>query len=315
MAQFDVIFGTGPLARSVMRALLQRGSRVKMVNRSGTRPADVPAEVEIVAGDAFSADFTRAATQGTTAVFQCAQPAYHQWVTHFPPLQATILEGAAASGAKLIVGENLYMYGDTGGAPMHEDLPYATQTRKGKVRAAMANALLEAHRAGRVRVAIARGSDFYGPGVLESGLGARTLVPLLRGKPAEVFGALDLPHTFTYINDFGEAMAILAEREDALGQVWHVPNPPTLTQRELLTLFFDEAGLPPKFTVMGRFKLMLGALFIPAAREAREMMYQFEKPFPVDSGKFARAFGDIATPHEKAVKETIAWYREFLRVH
>ncbi|MBZ0289128.1 MAG: NAD(P)H-binding protein, partial [Anaerolineae bacterium] len=168
MAQFDVIFGTGPLARSVMRALLKRGRPVKMVNRSGSRPADVPAEVEIVAGDAFRADFTRAVTQGATAVFQCAQPAYTQWATHFPALQAAILEGTAANAARLVVGENLYMYGDTGGAPLHEDLPYAAHTRKGKVRAAMANALLDAHRAGRARVVIARGADFYGPSVLAS---------------------------------------------------------------------------------------------------------------------------------------------------
>jgi len=58
------------------------------------------------------------------------------------------------------------MYGDTQGKPLSEELPYAANTRKGKVRAAMANSLLEAHRLGQVRVASARGADFYGPGVL-----------------------------------------------------------------------------------------------------------------------------------------------------
>ena len=311
--ELNVIFGTGPLAQATMRALLKRGKTVKMINRTGKRPSEVPANVEIIGGDAYSTDFTRSVTKGASVVCQCAQPEYHEWVTKFPPLQAAILEGAAASGAKLIVGENLYMYGDTNGQPIHEGLPYAAQTRKGKVRGEMANALLEAHRTGQVRVAMARGADFYGPGVLGSTLGDRTIIPLLQGKPAEVTGTLDLPHTYTYISDFGETLAVLGERDEALGEAWHVPNPPTLTQRELVSLFFKEAGLEPKFSVMGKFMMMIGGLFIPAAKETVEMLYEFEKPFIVSADKFIRAFGEIATPHETAVKETLAWYREHLK--
>jgi len=315
MSELHVIFGTGPLAQSVMRALQRRGKSIRMINRSGARAADIPASVEILAGDAYRTDFTRSATANAAVVYQCAQPEYHQWVTLFPPLQAAILEGAAANGAKLIVGENTYMYGDTGGQPLHEGLPYAATTRKGKVRAEMANSLLEAHRQGRVKVAMARGSDFYGPGVLASSLGERTLISLIQGKAAEATGSLDLPHTYTFINDFGEALAILGERDDALGQAWHVPNAETLTQRQLLTLFFQAAGLPPKFSVMGKFMLMLGGLFIPAAREMVEMAYEFEKPFLVDSSKFVRAFGNISTPYSSAVPETLNWYKKHSMPH
>ena len=63
MSENHVIFGSGPLAQAVQRALLRRGRTVKMVNRSGQRPAGVPAEVEIAAGDAYNLDFTRAVTQ------------------------------------------------------------------------------------------------------------------------------------------------------------------------------------------------------------------------------------------------------------
>lgn len=315
MSELNVIFGTGPLAQATMRALLKRGKSIKMINRSGKRLAEIPENVEIVAGDACSTDFTRSVTQGSSVVYQCAQPEYHKWITEFPPLQAAIMEGAATNGAKLIVGENLYMYGDTNGQPIHEGLPYAAQTRKGKVRAAMSNALWDAHRAGKVRVAVARGSDFYGPGVLGSALGERTLLPLLKGKPAEVTGALDVPHAFTYIYDFGEAMAILGEREEGLGQAWHVPNAPALTQRDFVSLFFLEAGLEPKFTVMKKFTLMLAGLFVPAAKEMVEMAYEFEKPFLVDASKFVKTFGDIATPYDRAVPATLDWYRQYLTTH
>lgn len=312
MTEQHVIFGTGPLAQATMRALLKRNQKIKMINRSGKRSAGIPAGVEIAAGDAYDSEFTREVTAGAAVVYQCAQPAYHEWTTKFPPLQAAILEGAAANGAKLIVGENTYMYGDTNGQPLHEGLPYDASTRKGKVRGMMSNALFEAHRAGKIRVATARGSDFFGEGVLGSALGERTFIPLLKGKPAEVTGKLDLPHTYTYISDFGEALAILGERDEALGQAWHVPNAPTLTQRQLITLFFKEAQLPPKFSQMGKLMLMLGGLFIPAAREMVEMAYEFEKPFIVDSSRFVQAFGNIATPYDTSIKATLAWYREFI---
>lgn len=306
--KFHLIFGTGPLGLSVMRELARRGEKVVMVNRSGKAPADAPSEVSVVAGDAYNPEITRQLCQGAGVVYQCAQPPYYEWEEKFPSLQASILEGAASAGAKFIVGDNLYMYGEVQGL-IHEGLPYAARTRKGRTRAAMAEAVLEAHRNGKVRAALGRGSDFYGPGVLDSTLGERAILPALQGKTASLVGRLDLPHTYTYIDDFGKALVILGEREEALGQVWHVPNPPTLTQRELMTIFFEEIGKPPKMSGVGRLMMSIGGLFIPEARESVEMMYEFEQPFVVDHSKFSRAFGDHATPHREAVRKTIAWYR------
>jgi nucleoside-diphosphate-sugar epimerase len=283
-----------------------------MVNRSGSRPADLPETIEVIPGDAYELAFTKHVTQGAEVVYQCAQPPYHQWVSDFPALQAAILEGTAANGAKLIVGENLYMYGDTNGQPIHENLPYAAQTRKGKVRAEMSEALLAAHRAGKVRVAMARGSDFFGPGVLGSALGERTILPALQGKAAEITGALDQPHSYTFIRDFGEAMAMLGERDESLGQAWHVPNAPALTQGKLIELFFQEMKKPVKVRRMGKLMMAFGGLFVPEAREMVEMMYEFEKPFVVDASKFIQAFSDIATPFQASIKTTVNWYRKHL---
>ena len=55
--------------------------------------------------------------------------------------------------------------------------------------------------------------------------------------------------------------------------------------------------------------MWIGGLFVPAARETVEMMYEFEKPFVVDHSKFAAAFGDISTPLENSIAATVAWYR------
>ena len=55
----------------------------------------------------------------------------------------------------------------SGGRPMTKDLPLAATTVKGRTRAAMTAELLAAAEAGRVRLAIGRASDFFGPGVTQ----------------------------------------------------------------------------------------------------------------------------------------------------
>jgi hypothetical protein len=52
---------------------------------------------------------------------------------------------------------------------MTEDLPLAATTVKGRTRAAMTAELLAAAEAGRVRLAIGRASDFFGPGGVTQG--------------------------------------------------------------------------------------------------------------------------------------------------
>lgn len=308
--ELHVIFGTGPLGKSVMRELIQCGKRVRMVNRSG-KAADVPANVEIAASDAYDPEKVRQLTAGASVVYQCAQPAYQDWVTRFPPLQVSIVEGIAAhttSGTKLVVGDNLYMYGEVAG-PIRENLPYGAHTRKGKVRAQMSESLLAAHKSGKVRVAIGRGADFFGPDVLDSTIGDRAMYPALAGKSASLVGNIDLPHTLTYINDFGKALVILGERDEASGQIWHVPNAETVTQREFMTMVFSEIGLPPKMSGMGRLMMQMGGIFVVGARETVEMMYEFEKPFVVDSSKFEKAFGMHATPLRESIHDLVHWYK------
>jgi uncharacterized protein YbjT (DUF2867 family) len=115
--ELHAIFGTGPVGQAVARELVKRGKMVKMVNRSGKKPGGVPEGVTVVAGDVFDANAAKALAQGATHVYQCTNPPYDKWPEQFPTLQANTLEAAASVGAKYIVMENLYMYGDTNGQP------------------------------------------------------------------------------------------------------------------------------------------------------------------------------------------------------
>jgi nucleoside-diphosphate-sugar epimerase len=302
-----VIFGTGPLGKAVMRALVADGQPVRMVNRSGR--ADVPTSVEVVAADLYRPDDVQRVTSGASVVYQTAQPAYTEWAAKFPPLIAAILDGLNGSGARLVLGDNLYMADNTGGAPIMENGPVNAVTRKGKVRAQCAELVFAAHRAGSLKAAAVRGSDFYGPEVLGSMMGDMAFTPLLAGKRISLVGSADLPHTYTYIDDFGRAMAGVGGRESAMGRVWHVPTPGPLQARAFLQQAAQVAGVDLKLGVVPPLMLRAAALFSPFLREVVEMQYQFRQPYIVDSREFVREFGDISTPRETALRETIAWFK------
>ena len=128
-----IVLGTGAIGRAVAEELVQRGESVRMVNRSG-KMDEVPAGVEIVASDLYDPARVREVTRGATVVYQASQPPYNEWPNKFPPLQNSIIEGLTGSDAKLVLVENLYMYGAINGRAFTEDMPYRARTRKGRVR-------------------------------------------------------------------------------------------------------------------------------------------------------------------------------------
>jgi nucleoside-diphosphate-sugar epimerase len=303
-----VVLGTGAIGRATAHVLRARGESVRMINRSG-HMAELPDGVEIVAADLYDAKNVRAVTADACAVYQTAQPEYHQWVERFPPLQRAIIEGMTGSNAKLVLVENMYMYG-IASAPLTEATPHMAHTRKGRVRSEISQAACAAHLAGHVRVTSVRGSDYFGPWGLTSMLGERTFIPLLKGKAANLIGNVDVPHTQTYIPDFARAMVIVAESDMADGHAWHVPNDrPDITQREMVTMIAREMGVEPRFQAMGRTMMRIAGWFIPAAHEMVEMAYEFEQPFVVDSRRFETTFGMRATPMPEAIAQTVAWYK------
>jgi len=305
-----VILGTGAIGRAIADELIKRGESVRMVNRSG-KMKEVHPGVEVVASDLYDQSQVQEVTRDAKVVYQAAQPNYHEWAEKFPSFQKSIINGLTGSDAKLVLVENLYMYGKTNGVPMTEEMPHNAHTRKGKVRSEISKAAFEAHRTGKVRVTAGRGSDFFGAwGLPTAAMGERTFYPLLNGKSAQLIGDIDAPHTHTYIADFGKALVMLGERPEANGQAWHVPNDnPSVTQREMVKMIAEEAGVEPKISSMGKAMMWIGGLFIPEAKEMIEMMYEFEQPFVVDSSKFEKTFGMKATPMREAIKETVAWYK------
>lgn len=302
-----VVFGTGQVGHPLVETLSAAGHQVVAVNRTGRGGFD---NAEVVAGDATDTDFTVRICRGAQSVYFCLNPVnYAAWAEEFPPLQRGVLAGAEAAGARLVVLDNLYSYGPTAGRPLVESMPARPTSGKSATRARMTQELLDAQDAGRVEVAIGRASDYFGPGVTQSALGERVFCAALVGKAAQVLGHPDQPHSYSYTPDVAAGLARLGTADGATGQVWHLPVAEPRTTRATLEAVYAAAGTPVRILAAGPWLLRAIGLVQPAMREFRHTLYQFSEPLVVDDSRFRTAFGDLATPPDRAIQITLDWYR------
>src|SRR5580692_194724 len=305
--RLHVVFGTGQVGSALAAHLAGLGSTVRAVSRH--KPPALPG-VDWRAADAADPEAAADAAKGASVIYQCLNAPYNQWPERFPPLQRGVLAAAERTGALLVSLENLYGYGPAGGQPMTEDLPLAATGVKGRARAAMTAELLAAAGAGRVRIAIGRASDFFGPGVTAgSALGDRVFGNALAGRRADVIGNPALRHTYSYVPDIAAGLATLGTDPRAAGQVWHLPGPATVTTRELLDLVAGEVGHQVGIRSVPKLAVRALGLVNPMLRELAEMAYEFDEPFVLDTSKYESAFGAAGTPLTDAIAATVAWYR------
>ncbi len=302
-----IIVGSGPVGTTTALLLADLGHQVRVITRSGSGPTH--RNIERVALDATNAAALTTATAGAAAIYNCVNPPYHRWPTDWPPIANAMLAAAESSGAVLVIMGNLYGYGPMT-RPMKESDPLASTGVKGGVRIKMWRDGLAAHESGRIRATEVRASDFIGPEVLNSHLGERVIPKLLKGKGVQVVGNPDMVHSFTFMPDVARALVTAATDERAWGKAWHVPTNPATTPREMITMMSKIAGVAPvKVSGIPNALLKVGGLFLPMLRELPEMLYQFDRPFVVDSSLFTATFGQSATPLQEALTSTVDWYR------
>jgi nucleoside-diphosphate-sugar epimerase len=314
-----VLGASGGIGSAVVRELSTRGYRVRAVSRRGNVPGVIDGStgpaVTPIAADIANAEQLHEAVAGSQIVFHCAAPAYHRWVAELPAMTDAVITSATDAGSRLVVADNLYMYGPhihgSGDRPLREDLPYTATGRKGRVRAAVAERLLAAHASGRLPVTLGRLSDYYGPGGLNTNAGARVFDRARAGKKVRLIGRLDVPHTWAYLPDVARCLVTLAESAPAYGQAWHLPAAPALTGREFLDLVFASAAQPIRTGTVSSAVLRVGGVFNATIRELPENLYQFERPYVVDDSAYLDAFGPFeCTPHAAAIAATSQWFRQ-----
>ncbi|MGW0480904.1 NAD-dependent epimerase/dehydratase family protein [Nonomuraea sp. NPDC003214] len=297
-----VVVGSGQVGTHLAEKLLAQGHEVTVVTRSGRGPAGA---VKVAADVADSARLIEA-TRGADVLYNCVNPQYHRWLTDWPPMAASFLAAAEATGAAYVMLGNLYPYGPVTG-PMTEDLPLASTSPKARVRATMWADALAAHRAGRIRATEVRASDYFGPGATDqSYLGERFLPALRAGRTVQLVFPADIPHSWTYLPDVADALIVAGGDERAWGRPWHVPTAEPQSFRQIGRRMAALLGLPePRMTTLPWPLVRLTGLFSPMIGELRHTRYQFTAPYELDSSAFQRTFGVAPTPLDEALKATL----------
>lgn len=297
-----VLGATGGAGRSIAEELIHQGQRVRTVNRSGS---ELPRADQAVAADIETADGALAAVAGSNVVYMAAQPPYDEWQGRFPKMLGNVIAAVERHGAKLVMVDNLYMYGP-GASPMTEDAGFGAADKKGKVRIEMVE-MLDAAIARGVCVTSGRASDYFGLHGENSAITALTIEPALEGKAPKWMGRTDVAHSVAYLPDVARAYVILGTDDRADGRHWILPHAATVTGTEFLDAVTTAAGLPPSKRRISKPMLYMVAPFHAISRESLGIYYQWDQPFVADSSQFVSTFGPFeSTPLATAVAETLS---------
>lgn len=307
MTNLEIVTGAGPVGWTVAEQLAEQGHRVRILTRSGSGPQHP--SIERLKVDVSDAAALQAAFAGATAVYHCIHGSRYSadaWEKELPAAEQTVLTAAGRIGAVVVFPESLYSY-DAGIQPMTEDNPRGATTGKPGVR----SRLLRARAESATHTVSVVASDFFGPHVRTAAAGERMVPKILDGKTQRVLGSANVPHSFTYVPDLAAAMIAAAHDPSAWDRVLHAPTVPALTQRQLVDAFAAAGEVPaPKVSALPGWVFRALGRIHGDTRELAEMMYQFEKPFIMDSAQSQALLGLSPTPLGDAAAATVAWWRE-----
>lgn len=313
-----ILGAAGGFGGAMAQELGRRGWYLRLLVRDPARLGrlGLPEDADIVVGDARDPALVAHAAQGMDAILHAVNLPYPQWDPAMRRITAAAIEGARASGARLVFPGNVYAFGRQDARPLHEEAERRPDTVKGRLRADLETAIETLGREGTAPVLILRAGDFYGPTV-RNGLTDMIFARLAKGQAPRWPGPLDLPHQWCFVPDLARLTADLLEAPERLAPVEHVHLAAQLfdTQRRFMEMAAAAAGHPrlgPKR--LPWWLLRLAALTDPAARELLELRYLFDDPVVLTGNRLQVLVPDFRpTAPERAIAATMAAHAQDVR--
>lgn len=293
----------GAIGTNLAKELTRYTTRIRLVGRN---PKPVNDTDELVSANLMNKAALAKAVAGSEVVYLVAGLTYKAkvWEAQWPVIMRNVIDACKQYKSKLVFFDNMYMYDPEHLNRMTEATPVRPVSRKGAVRAQIAQMLLDEINGSSLQAMIVRAADFLG--THNSVIFEMVAKNLAKGKKANWMVDADKIHSFTYVPDAAKATALLGNTPDAYRQVWHLPTDDgQLTGRQWVQLFAQEQGKAPKLSVLSKGMMGVLGIFIPVLREFKEMAYQYEKDYYFDSSKFTQRFGLSATPPQEAIKEIV----------
>ncbi|PWV56039.1 NAD-dependent epimerase/dehydratase family protein [Chitinophaga sp. S165] len=302
---YTILGAGGSIAKELTAVLLGKGKEVRLVSRQG-KPVNGVSDV--MAADITDPLQTRRAVSGSSMVFLCAGLTYDHkvWQETWPKIIQNVIDACSEGGIPLIFFDNVYMYGLVDGR-MTEETPYNPRSKKGEVRAAIADKIMENVKQGNLTASIARSADFYGPAADSTGiLNIMVINKLAGGSKANWIGNDHVTHSYTFTPDAGKALYLMASDPSSFNQVWHLPTTnPAPNGKEYVEMVAAALKVKPAHMKLGSFMIRLAGLFNRTIGELHEMMYQTTHPYIFDSTKFEKHFIFKPTSYEEGIALTV----------
>lgn len=303
----QVILGSGgAIGTELAKSLRDYTRDIRLVSRS---PQRVHADDQLWPANLLDARATMAAVEDAEVAYLTVGLPYRTkvWRTSWPKLMRNAIDACRAHDTRLVFFDNVYMYDSNCLDPMTEETPVNPSSEKGAIRAEIARMLLDETDEGTFQALIARSADYYGPSIESTSVLNETVVSnLSQGKKANWLGSAGCKHSYTYTPDAGKATALLGNTPEAYNQVWHLPtasDPPT--GREWIEMIAEALEVKPRYREVPAWMVRLMGLFNGQMRELVEMMYQYDRDYVFDSGKFEKHFNTQPTPYPEGVRQVI----------
>ena len=274
------------------------------IRLAGRNPQKVNTDDELVKCDLTIPSMVDSTVKGAKVTYLVAGLKYdaNVWQEQWPVVMKNVISACIKHKSSLVFFDNIYMLNPEKLNPMTEETEVLPSSKKGKVRAEIAQMILDEIASGKLKALIARSADFYGPNINNSVFVETVFKNLKTGKKAIWMCSKDKLHNYTYTPDAAKATALLGNTENAYGQIWHLPTAPALTGKEWIEKIAKEIGVQPKIMVTPKFMVRLLGLFNPIMKEFVEMLYQYDRDYNFDSSKFETVFNQKPTPVDTAIK-------------
>jgi hypothetical protein len=78
-----------------------------------------------------------------------------------------------------------------------------------------------------------------------------------------------------------------------------------LTGKEWIEAIAKELGVAPGFRVVSKFMARTIGVFVPIMKELAEMMYQYDRDYVFNSGKFEKRFDFVPTAYLEGIRTIV----------
>ncbi|EON77992.1 NAD-dependent epimerase/dehydratase [Lunatimonas lonarensis] len=297
-----ILGSTGNIGKALAMELAKNALPLRLVSRN---PSKVNPSDEVFTANLLDAEATDRAVAGSDTAYLVVGITYKTniWEKQWPVIMRNVLDACIAHGTKLVFFDNMYAYDPAHVGKLTESSPINPSSRKGIVRAKIAQEMLDEIRSGRLKGMIVRAADFYGKDARFCMLNESVINRMKAGKSAQWLYQTNKKHSFTYIPDAANATAFLAQHDAAYNQVWHLPTDRRYPSAEDIAAILS-GYLSMEATIRRMPPLLMTLLlpFIPILSEIKELSYQLENNYCFDSSKIEKAYGLKPTPIEEGLK-------------